>query len=106
MVSWQALFAPAGTPAAIVDRLHAEVLKVVATPEVQEKLKGFGMEPSTMTPACMPPGGWLSELIRLMKWYGGAGSRGTRRVGGSVAYSGPKAATGLPVAHASSDAWP
>ncbi len=51
MVSWQALFAPAGTPAAIVDRLHTEVLKVVATAEVQEKLKGFGMEPSTMTPA-------------------------------------------------------
>ncbi|MGE0802506.1 MAG: Bug family tripartite tricarboxylate transporter substrate binding protein [Lautropia sp.] len=51
MVSWQALFAPAGTPAAIVERLHGEVLKVIARPEVQEKLKGFGMEPSSMTPA-------------------------------------------------------
>jgi tripartite-type tricarboxylate transporter receptor subunit TctC len=51
MVSWQALFAPAGTPAPIVDRLHAEVRKVIARPEVQEKLQGFGMEPSDMSPA-------------------------------------------------------
>ncbi|WP_395056899.1 Bug family tripartite tricarboxylate transporter substrate binding protein [Polaromonas sp.] len=51
MVSWQAMFVPANTPQAIVDRLHAEVMKVLAQPDVQAKLKGFGMEPSTMTPA-------------------------------------------------------
>jgi len=49
--SWQAVFAPAGTPKPIVDRLHAEIMKIVATPEVQERLKSFGMLPSTMTPA-------------------------------------------------------
>lgn len=49
--SWQAVFAPAGTPKPIVDRLHAEIMKIVATPEVQARLKGFGMTPSTMTPA-------------------------------------------------------
>lgn len=49
--SWQAVFAPAGTPKAIVERLHAEIMKIVATPEVQARLKGFGMLPSTMTPA-------------------------------------------------------
>ncbi|QNN55618.1 tripartite tricarboxylate transporter substrate binding protein [Diaphorobacter ruginosibacter] len=51
MGSWQAVFAPAGTPAAVVERLHAEIMKIVATPEVQSRLKAFGMLPSTMTPA-------------------------------------------------------
>ena len=51
MGSWQAVFAPAGTPGPIIDRLHAEIMKIVATPEVQERLKSFGMLPSTMTPA-------------------------------------------------------
>ena len=51
MGSWQAVFAPAGTPKPIVDRLHAEILKIVATPEVQARLKNFGMLPSSMTPA-------------------------------------------------------
>ena len=50
MGSWQAVFAPAGTPKAIVDRLHAEILKIVDTPEVQARLKNFGMLPSHMTP--------------------------------------------------------
>ncbi|VTU15859.1 Argininosuccinate lyase [Variovorax sp. SRS16] len=51
VVSWQAIFVPAGTPAPIVDRLHAEIRKILAQPEVQEKLKGFGMEPADMTTA-------------------------------------------------------
>ena len=51
MGSWQAVFAPAGTPKPVVDRLHAEIMKIVATPEVQARLKSFGMLPSTMTPA-------------------------------------------------------
>ncbi len=50
MVSWQALFVPANTPQPVVDRLHAEVMKVLAQPDVQARLKGFGMEPSSMTP--------------------------------------------------------
>jgi tripartite-type tricarboxylate transporter receptor subunit TctC len=49
--SWQAVFAPAGTPKPIVDRLHTEIMKIVATPEVQARLKGFGMVPSSMSPA-------------------------------------------------------
>ena len=51
MGSWQAVFAPAGTPKPIVDRLHTEIMKIIATPEVQARLKGFGMMPSDMTPA-------------------------------------------------------
>ncbi len=51
MGTWQAVFAPAGTPKPIVDRLHAEIMKIIATPEVQARLKSFGMAPSAMTPA-------------------------------------------------------
>jgi tripartite-type tricarboxylate transporter receptor subunit TctC len=51
VVSWQAVFVPAGTPAPIVDRLHKEIRTILAQPEMQEKLKGFGMEPADMTTA-------------------------------------------------------
>ena len=44
---WQALFAPAGTPPAIVDRLRSEVNAVLARPDVAEKLIASGSgEPS------------------------------------------------------------
>jgi tripartite-type tricarboxylate transporter receptor subunit TctC len=51
VLSWQAIFAPAGTPAPVVDRLHKEVARILAEPEMQGKLKGFGMEPASMTSA-------------------------------------------------------
>ena len=50
VVSWQAIFVPAGTPAPVVDRLHKEIRTILAQPEMQEKMKGFGMEPADMTP--------------------------------------------------------
>ncbi|MDO5288687.1 MAG: tripartite tricarboxylate transporter substrate binding protein [Pseudomonadota bacterium] len=50
VASWQAVFAPAGTPAPIVSRLHEEIMKIVDTPEVQMRLKSAGMQPSRMTP--------------------------------------------------------
>jgi len=50
VTSWQAIFAPAGTPKAIVDRLHAEVQKILKEPEVQERLHKLGMQPSSFTP--------------------------------------------------------
>ncbi|MCZ2499231.1 tripartite tricarboxylate transporter substrate binding protein [Xylophilus sp. Kf1] len=51
VLSWQGIFAPAGTPKAIVDRLNTEILKIIATPEMQDRLKALGMQPSTFTPA-------------------------------------------------------
>lgn len=51
VVSWQAIFVPAGTPAPVVDRLHNEIRKILATPDMQDKLKGFGIEPADMTTA-------------------------------------------------------
>lgn len=44
-VSWYALMAPAGTPAAIVDRLNAESARALAKPAIKEKFAAQGLEP-------------------------------------------------------------
>lgn len=44
MVSWQALVAPAATPRPVIDRLNAEVARVLKTPEMREKMAGLGTE--------------------------------------------------------------
>lgn len=49
--SWSGLLAPKGTPKAIVDRLSAEVQKIVRTPEMQERLKGMDHTPVGSGPA-------------------------------------------------------
>jgi tripartite-type tricarboxylate transporter receptor subunit TctC len=49
--SWIALLAPAGTPAAIVERLNADVKEAVSDPAVREKLIGQGAVPQSTTPA-------------------------------------------------------
>jgi tripartite-type tricarboxylate transporter receptor subunit TctC len=51
VVSWQAVFAPAGTPQPIVQRLSAEIAKILKEPEVQERFAKLGLEPSGMAPA-------------------------------------------------------
>ncbi len=48
--SWQGLLAPAGTPAPIIDKLNAKVLKIMKMPEVREALKTAGADPAPMTP--------------------------------------------------------
>ena len=49
VVSWQAIFAPAGTPKAIVDRLHTEIAKILREPDMQERLGKLGMQGADMT---------------------------------------------------------
>ncbi len=46
--SWQGLLAPAGTPKVVIDKLNQEVSRIVALPDVQEKLVALGAEPSQM----------------------------------------------------------
>ena len=43
--SWQGVFAPAGTPPAIVRRLNVEIVKIINMPDVKEKLIALGAEP-------------------------------------------------------------
>jgi len=62
--SWTAIFAPAETPAPIVERLHGALTKVLADPQVRERLESQSCEVVGGTPAA------LTELVRAeqAKW--------------------------------------
>jgi tripartite-type tricarboxylate transporter receptor subunit TctC len=49
VVSWQAIFAPTGTPRPIVDRLHNEIARILREPEMQERLAKLGMQGTDMS---------------------------------------------------------
>ena len=51
--SWQAVYAPAGTPKPIVERLNAEIVKALKSPDIAERFAGLGMEPVANTSAQM-----------------------------------------------------
>ena len=62
--AWYGVMAPAGTPAAIVTRLHGELMAALRTPELRDKLVAQGLEPASYTPE------EFSALIvsELAKW--------------------------------------
>ena len=64
VTGWTGIVAPAGTPAPIVRRLHDEVVKVLALPDVRETLARAGAEPVGGTPE------QFGEFIRAetLKW--------------------------------------
>jgi len=41
--NWAGLFAPAGTPAAVVGKLNAEIVRIMRLPDVQARLAGEGL---------------------------------------------------------------
>ena len=49
--SWQAVFAPAGTPPAIVERLYTEIAKILKLPDISKRLTDLGLDLSGMPPA-------------------------------------------------------
>jgi tripartite-type tricarboxylate transporter receptor subunit TctC len=48
--AWAGFLAPAGTPQAIVSKVNSDVAKVMALPEVRDKLAALGFEISPGTP--------------------------------------------------------
>lgn len=56
--TWDCFVAPAGTPRAIIARLHAETVKVLRMPEVPELINRMGYEPTGTTPE------ELAEILR------------------------------------------
>jgi tripartite-type tricarboxylate transporter receptor subunit TctC len=48
---WAGIFLPSKTPAAIKEKLHAEIAKALKAPAVAEKLKNLGADPFSLTPA-------------------------------------------------------
>ena len=69
-----AVFAPAGTPAALVGRLNAEIVKVLGTADVKEKLFRAGVETVGSTPGQLASR-MKSEMERLGKVIRDAGIR-------------------------------
>ena len=51
VIGWYGVLAPAGTPPAIVNRLHAEIIKVLALRDIRERIAGDGAEVVGDTPA-------------------------------------------------------
>lgn len=58
--SWHGLFAPAGTPDAIVTRLNTELVKIVNLPDIQGRLRALGLAP-TGTPATVLATGMAAD---------------------------------------------
>ena len=48
--AWFGVFAPAGTPPAVINRLHAEISRIVQVPQVRERFLALGAEPVGSTP--------------------------------------------------------
>jgi tripartite-type tricarboxylate transporter receptor subunit TctC len=47
---WQGIFAPARTPKPIIDRLSAEISRIVTLPDITERITGWGSQPLISTP--------------------------------------------------------
>jgi tripartite-type tricarboxylate transporter receptor subunit TctC len=47
---WHGMFAPAGTPRDIIDRLNAELQPILASAEIKERIISLGAEPASSTP--------------------------------------------------------
>ena len=58
MSTWFGVFAPAGTPPAVVARLNETMTAALRTPEMRERLARMGAEPAPMSSA------QFAELIR------------------------------------------
>lgn len=43
---WGSFMAPAGTPKPIIEKLNAAIMKTVQDPDIQEKLRNFGLQPA------------------------------------------------------------
>ncbi|MEJ7930662.1 tripartite tricarboxylate transporter substrate-binding protein [Ramlibacter sp. AN1015] len=62
---WQAVFAPAGTPAPVVEKVATDVAQALAQPEVKDKLAGMGMHIVPGSPQQL--GAFLKEDIETWR---------------------------------------
>jgi len=52
-ISWQAILAPAGTPAPIIDRLYRELVKIIGSEDVRDKMRAQYFVPAGTAPASL-----------------------------------------------------
>ncbi len=62
--TWFAMFAPAGTPKPVIDKLNAEVVRVFRLPEVAERLKTLGLEAVLSSPEELA----TYQASEIVKW--------------------------------------
>jgi len=62
---WQGLLGPARLPRAIVDRLHAEVVRLLQLPDVRERLAATGSDPHGSTPEA-----FATQIARELEQFG------------------------------------
>ena len=64
VATWQAVFAPAGTPKPIVDRLNAEIAKILKQPDIQARLADLAVDAGGGSPES------LGEMQKadVVKW--------------------------------------
>ena len=77
-VAWLMLVAPATTPPAIVDKLHADLKSVVAEPQTQQKLIALGVIPIDTPPVPELKAFVKSEIARWGKVVEHAGLAGSQ----------------------------
>ncbi|MDB5901602.1 MAG: Tricarboxylate transport protein TctC [Betaproteobacteria bacterium] len=64
VTNWHGLLAPAGTPAAIVQKVHSDIVKILPRPDTREKLMAAGFEPIGSGPAAFA----ARIKVELSKW--------------------------------------
>ncbi len=64
LLAWYAMYAPAGTPQAVIDRVNQVIVSAMAKPEVSSKFTALGLEPMTSTPKQLGE----FNLSELEKW--------------------------------------
>lgn len=62
--SWQGLLAPAGTPKPVIDKLYAEINRILAMPDISDRLNGLGAEQGNMNPSQFSE--WLNSEMKTM----------------------------------------
>ncbi len=50
-IAWFGLLAPAGTPKDIIDKVHAQVARILQQPDIRERIVALGGEPVGNSPA-------------------------------------------------------
>ena len=76
-VNWWGVFMPAGTPKAIIDKFHADMVKVMVDPVVKSKFGDLGVEAVSSTPEQF--GAFIkSEMDRYARLIQEAGIKGNQ----------------------------
>lgn len=65
VIAWKGLMVPAGTPPAVVDRLHAAVAKALQDPQLRARFQELGAEPLGSTPA-----EFAKQIADETAWWG------------------------------------